>query len=83
MAKNDKKIVALAPQQAEEQGPATAQNVTINMVDEDYNDVALEFKDIIGHQVGQHWVAVLEKNTTHVFPAHRIHKITVQTVNKE
>ena len=83
MAKNDKKIVALAPQQAEGPCPATAQNIRIDMVDKDYNDVAIEFKDIIGHQVGQHWVAVLEKNTTHVYPASRIEKITVETVNKE
>lgn len=78
---NKKNIVALAPQQPE--APETAQNITLRMMDEFYEPCTVEFKDIVGHQVGQHWVAILEKDTTHVYPAHKIEKITVQTVNKE
>ena len=36
------------------------------------------FNNIIGHQVGQHWVAIFQdENTTIIFAAHQIYSIRV------
>lgn len=81
MAKNDNKIVAI-PQQ--EKPKLQTMYITFSayaLGDDQHEQETREFTDIIGHQIGQNWVAVVKEKENIVFPAAGI--ISIRVVNAE
>jgi hypothetical protein len=74
MAKNDK-VVDLVPQKEK------IQNIDVYFKD---SPIPLQIIDILGYQVGSHWVAVsLKDGTTLVYKYDDIHHLVHKNVDKE
>lgn len=74
--KNVQPLVAV-PQAPQE--PIKTQNIVLRMYDAEARDyVTVKYKNIIGHQVGQQWVAVItSEDETLVFKSDSIESIRV------